>query len=100
MTQTAYKLAHFPDIPCKPFEVFSDDLEYLARTCNVLAEQHLFLFDNRFIPDYTNALVISERIPESDMTDEDRDYPWWDMMKYEVAEVLARKGVHVDGFEE
>jgi len=52
------RVKHFPNIPCKPFTVdVKDEVEaYLIE--NTLANQHLFLFENNFIPDYSNIITI------------------------------------------
>ena len=52
------RVSHFPQIPCKPFivEVKDEEQAYLIR--ETLANQHLFLFDNNFIPDYSNVITV------------------------------------------
>jgi len=49
---------HYPQIPCKPFtvEVKDEEQAYLVR--EALANQHLFLFENNFIPDYANIILV------------------------------------------
>ena len=76
-----YRLLHFPQIPCKPFVVESDDLQYLVNVKKVLVDQHLFLFENKMIPDYCNTVAIQSLVPEEYRDDDyfDPDSPYWDM---------------------
>ena len=60
------RVLHYPNIPCEPFFVDVKDEEQAAFIEKTLAEQHLFLFDNNFIPDYSNVIVVV-------MWDEDSD---------------------------
>jgi len=52
------KVAHYPQVPCKPFEVLVKDEEQANLVVNALANQHIFLFKNNFIPDYSNAISV------------------------------------------
>ena len=52
------RVSHFPQIPCKPFIVEVKDEEQALLIRETLANQHLFLFDNNFIPDYSNIITI------------------------------------------
>lgn len=71
------RVSHFPQIPCKPFIVEVED-EYQAYfTIETLANQHLFLYENNFIPDYSNVLLVQ-------MLDEDGE--WVDYFNEEMGE--------------
>ena len=52
------RVCHYPQIPCKPFiqEVESEREAFLVE--QVMALQHLFLFENEMIPDYSNAISV------------------------------------------
>lgn len=50
------RVVHYPQIPCKPFEVDVDDEWDAFKIMNTLADQHLFLFENNFIGDYANGI--------------------------------------------
>lgn len=52
------RVCHFPQVPCKPFivEVNNEREAYLIE--QVFANQHLWLFDNGMIPDYSNAITV------------------------------------------
>ncbi len=53
------RVCHYPQIPCKPFivEVENEREAYLIE--KTLAEQHLWLYNNHFIPDYSNAITVT-----------------------------------------
>lgn len=52
------RVSHFPQIPCPGFsvEVRNEREAYLLY--ETLANQHLFLYENNFIPDYSNAILV------------------------------------------
>ena len=60
MKQTNNKLRviHYPNIPCEFFFVEVKDEDEALLIKETLADQHLFLFDNGFIPDYTNHISV------------------------------------------
>jgi len=60
------QVRHYPQIPCKPFIVNVKDEFEAKKIADVLANQHLWLYENRIIPDYSNA-------GEVVMWDEDSD---------------------------
>ena len=64
------RVCHFPQVPCKPFivEVNNEREAYLVE--QALANQHLWLYDNDFIPDYCNAITV-------DMWDENKWVDYW-----------------------
>lgn len=72
------RVSHFPQIPCKPFIVEVKDEEQALFIRETLASQHLFLFDNNFIPDYANLITV-EMFEDDDWIDyyneeEDMDF--------------------------
>lgn len=52
------QVQHFPQVPCKPFCVDVKDEFDAYRIGNILADQHCFLFNEKFIPDYANAVLV------------------------------------------
>ena len=52
------RVLHFPQIPCTPFFVDVKDEEQALLIRETLANQHLFLYDNNFIPDYSNIVTV------------------------------------------
>lgn len=87
-----YKLWHIPQVPMPPFEVESDDLQYLVRLQDVLADYDDFQLKHRVKPDYSSISGI-------DVLDDDGE--WEGIDDYELgslrgmpeAEALS-KGEH------
>ena len=52
------RVLHYPQVPCKPFIVEVKDEEQALFIGETLANQHLFLFDNNMIPDYSNVITV------------------------------------------
>jgi uncharacterized protein YdhG (YjbR/CyaY superfamily) len=52
------RVLHYPQVPCKPFIIDVKDEEQAFLISETLANQHLFLYDNGFIPDYANAITV------------------------------------------
>lgn len=52
------RVSHYPQVPCKPFIIEVKDEEQAAIVVKTMALQHLFLYDNNFIPDYCNAILV------------------------------------------
>lgn len=63
------RVYHFPNIPCKEinFEVRNEREAYLLY--NTIANQHLFLFENNFIPDFSNAIGVQMQLDDGDWVD-------------------------------
>jgi|TARA_R110000851_G_scaffold308922_2_gene468109 hypothetical protein len=57
-TKNKLKVMHYPQIPCEPFSVDVKDEEQALLVRETLANQHLFLYDNNFIPDYSNIIFV------------------------------------------
>ena len=51
------RVHHYPQVPCNPFIVDVADEQEAKKIMDVLAEQHLFLFANNIIPDYSNSIL-------------------------------------------
>lgn len=52
------KVQHYPQLPCEPFEVEVQDEHEAIKTINLLADQHIWLFKNKLIPDYCNCFNV------------------------------------------
>ena len=52
------RVCHFPQIPCKPFQVAADSLREARKIMRVLAVYDQFLLDNRHRVDYCNAQTV------------------------------------------
>lgn len=60
------RVCHFAQVPCKPFIVDVKDEFEAKKISDVLAAQHLFLYAENIIPDYSNIISV-------EMYDEDSD---------------------------
>lgn len=52
------RVCHYPQIPCKPFRVSVNNEWEAYLVFETLAKQHLWLFKNGFIPDYSNVIMV------------------------------------------
>lgn len=52
------RVCHIPQVPMKPFIVEVRDEREAYLIDNALAQQHLFLFENNVIPDYSNVIFV------------------------------------------
>lgn len=52
------QVRHFAQVPCKPFCVDVEDEIEAKKIVDVLSFQHLFLYHNRIIPDYSNVVIV------------------------------------------
>ena len=64
----------------KAFEVYSDDLDYLVKLEDVLAQYDAFQFENDIKPDYSNMTFIQSK---------DDDGEWGDLDNFEISEILS-----------
>jgi hypothetical protein len=65
------KVCHYPQVPCRPFEVEIDSLEKAKLIMDTLADYDLFQFNNHIKPDYANATVLRM------WDNEDNDWTDW-----------------------
>ena len=52
------RVLHYPQIPCEPFFVEVENEREAYLMSQTLADQHLFLYDNNFIQDYANMILV------------------------------------------
>ena len=52
------RVHHYPQVPCEHFFVDVDNELEAFKIINILADQHLFLYNNNIIPDYANVLCV------------------------------------------
>lgn len=52
------RVSHFPQVPCKPFTVEVADEYEAKKMVDTLAQQHLFLYKHKIIPDYSNIITV------------------------------------------
>lgn len=53
-----YRVLHFPQVPCEPYVAPARTFDEAIAISENLSLQHLFLYENKFIPDYSNIVVI------------------------------------------
>lgn len=58
LVKNKLRVSHFPQIPCKAFEVQVKDEHEAKKILDVLANQHLFLLDQKIIHDYSNIIIV------------------------------------------
>lgn len=71
------KVSHFPQIPGKAFEVEVKDEIQASLIVNTLANQHLWLYKNNYIPDYANAITVSMLEEGHDDPDDNGWFEYW-----------------------
>jgi hypothetical protein len=81
------RVAHYPQIPCKPFTVEVNALEEALLLFNVLADYDLFQYNNRIKPDYSNATTL-----EYWDEDEKEWLTWYDEDGYEIEDYELKNG--------
>jgi len=71
------RVVHFPQLGSKAgfFEVAVKDEEQAYFTINLLANQHLWLFENKVIPDYANIISV-EMFDDSIDEETGKPYGW------------------------
>lgn len=91
MKETINKLRikHFAQIPCKPFIVEVKDEVDAARIIDILAMQHLFLYNQKIIPDYSNALIV-EMFEDDEWVDYFNDDEGMDFNEFENTYLLEK----------
>ena len=52
------RVVHIPQVPMKGFKVEVRNEREAFLIQNTLADQHLFLFENDVIPDYSNVIIV------------------------------------------
>lgn len=52
------QVRHYAQIPCVPFCVDVKDEAEAFRISHILAQQHLFLYEKRLIPDFANHIAV------------------------------------------
>ena len=54
------RVAHYPQLPCKPFIVEVKDIKEAKKIIDILANYDLFQYENNIKPDYCNTSVVEE----------------------------------------
>ena len=58
LTDNKLRVTHMPQIPCKGFSVEVKNEREAWLIYETMANQHLFLFENNMIPDYSNIILV------------------------------------------
>lgn len=83
------RVLHFPQIPCKPFEVWTRTIEDAEAILKVLAQYDLFLLAENHRGDFSNAQSIQVW---DDECPDDEGSCWIDLDEDEQAEVAKCGG--------
>lgn len=83
-TNKPLRVLHYAQIPCKPFIVNVKDEYEAYKIINTLADQHLFLFDKKIIPDYSNILLVQMEDEDGwvDYYNEEEGLEWSEVEEY------------------
>ena len=74
LVKNRLRVNHLPQIPCKGFKVEVKNEREAYLIVEALANQHVFLFENNFIPDYSNVILVEMW---DDDLEEDSDGEKW-----------------------
>lgn len=69
------QIRHYAQVPCKPFCVDVVDEIEAKKISDTLANQHLFLFEQKIIPDYANSICV---VMWDDVDGEGKEFDWVD----------------------
>ena len=58
LVKNRLRVCHFPQVPCEPFRVSVNNEWEAYLISEVLGNQHLWLFNNEMIPDYSNIITV------------------------------------------
>lgn len=58
LTGKRLQVWHYPQVPCNPFQVDVKDEYEAVKIINTLADQHIWLLQNKMIPDYSNTFEV------------------------------------------
>lgn len=86
------KIQHFPQLPCEPFEVEVKDEHEAIKMINALADQHIWLFKNKIIPDYCNSfnVVMEDGGDWVDYWNEEEKMNWEDFEAVYENEIISQ----------
>lgn len=86
------RVAHMPQVPGKSFYIHVENELEAAKIIAILAQQHLWLYNNNYIPDFSNMISVemfNEETQEwENYCNEEEDYAEWDeieeSLQYEI----------------
>jgi len=68
-----FKVSHFPQVPCDPFEVEVKSIREGALLMNTLSNYDAFLYEKKIRPDYSSALIFEI------YNEDDKEWESWDI---------------------
>lgn len=83
MNSNKLRVCHYPQIACKPFIVEVKDEEQAYLIQETLANQHLWLYENNFMPDYANVINV-EMYDENIDEETNKPYGWCDYYNFNL----------------
>lgn len=82
--KTKYRVAHFPQVPCKAFHVEVESVEQGLFLMETLWEYDMFQFKNKIKPDYSNATCFQ-------VFEGDEWVDWYNEEGEDASEVLDKR---------
>jgi|ERR1035437_1019057 hypothetical protein len=82
-----FRVSHFPQIPCSPFEVYVDSILEGVKLMDILAEYDKFQFENKIKPDYCNNSIL-QMFYEDEETGENNPRHWLAAQEIVVGELF------------
>lgn len=85
------RVHHYPQIPCKPYIVDVKDEYEAYKIVQVLANQHLWLYENKIIPDYANEICVVMYADDGNIAGWE---PYWneeEQMEWDEIELLIEE---------
>lgn len=83
------RLAHYPQVPCKPFYIEISSIEEAKKISDILADYDMFQYENNIKPDYCNSTVLlywdEEEKEWCEWHDEENDYTLDEYYKHVVS---------------
>jgi thioredoxin 1 len=99
-TKNKLQVLHFAQIPCKPFRVDVKDEKDALRVIKILAEQHLFLYEHKIIPDYANVLMVNMFEDGEWVNYYSEDEMDWDEVRQELERVSSTVEITDENYEQ
>ncbi len=86
------RISHFPQVPCKPFNVEVDSISEAKKIMDTLAYYDLFQFENRIKPDYCNMAILEIWDEDSDGEGTPGWTSWYDEEGNDIEEYMLVDG--------
>ncbi len=94
LTGKRLQVWHYPQVPCEPFIVDVKDEYEAVKIINTLADQHIWLLQNKLIPDYSNTFeVVMFDVKEQDWAvyfNEEEGLTWEEFEEVYENEIISQ----------